>query len=188
MIGSFSEPFLRELRSAVDIPVVSVAEAVFLTACSLGRQSAPITNDPAIAGLVRRSIAEHGLEQRVQPPRAITPPFNEFELSAAFSDPTALLDAFRAAAEAAVSGGAEVIIPAEGVLSECLHHHGITQLAGAPVLDSFGVAWLYAAMMIRLRQSTGLSVSRVGDFRRDDPALIQELVGHQPIHHKKETS
>ena len=69
VVGSFSEPFLRELRSAIDISVVSVTEATMLVACSIGRLAAPISNDPAIAWLVRQSIETHGLQPRIQPPR-----------------------------------------------------------------------------------------------------------------------
>jgi Asp/Glu/hydantoin racemase len=177
VIGSFSEPFLAELRSAVDIPVVSVAEATFLVACSIGRLAAPITNDPGVARLVRRSVAGHGLQQRVQPPRSITPACNEFDLAAAFSDPGRLVPAFTAAARAAIAADADVIIPAEGVLSECLYHHNVTRIDSVPVMDAFGVAWLHAAMLVRLRASTGLSVSRAGEYRRDDPQLIHELAG-----------
>ena len=36
VLGSFSEPFLREIRSAVDIPVASVVESSVLVGCSLG--------------------------------------------------------------------------------------------------------------------------------------------------------
>jgi Asp/Glu/hydantoin racemase len=175
VVGSFSEPFLAELRSAVDIPVVSVAEATFLVACSIGRLAAPITNDPGVARLVRRTIADHGLQQRVQMPRSIAPALNEFDLAAAFADPGRLLPAFTAAARAAIAADADVIIPAEGVLSECLHHHKVTHIDSAPVMDAFGVAWLHAAMLVRLRAATGLSVSRTGEYRRDDLQLIQEL-------------
>jgi Asp/Glu/hydantoin racemase len=180
VIGSYSEPFLTELRSALDIPVVSVAEATFLVACSIGRLAAPITNDRGVARLVRRSIAHHGLQQRGLKPRAITPALDEFELASAFSEPQAFLASFTSAARAAIADGADVIIPAEGVLSECLHHHRVTSIDSVPVMDSFGVAWLHAAMLVRLRATTGLAVSRAGDYFRDDPQLIDELTRTNP--------
>ena len=98
VLGSYSEPFLRELRSAIDIPIMSVTEATLLVACSVGRLAAPVSNDPAMIDSV-------------------------------------------------------------------------------PVVDSFGVTWAYAAMMVNLRSKTGLSVSRRGDYQRDDVRLISEL-GH----------
>lgn len=176
VVGSFSEPFLRELRSAIDIPVVSVAEATMLVACSIGRRAAPVSNDPAIAWLVGQSIELHGLHSRIQPPVSIEPPLDENQLADAYANPARLLQSFTASARRAILAGADVIIPAEGVLSEFLHGQGITAVDEVPVMDSFGVAWSYAAMMAGLRARTGLSVSRARHYRRDDPQLISELV------------
>jgi hypothetical protein len=61
------------------------------------------------------------------------------------------------------------------VLSEFLYSNKITKVDSVPVMDSFGVTWAYAVMMVDLRASTGLSVSRKGDYQRDDPELISEL-------------
>ncbi len=175
VVGSYSEPFLRELRSAVDIPVVSIAEATFLVACSIGRLAAPISNDPGVVTLVRQSIDMHGLDRRIQSPRSITPPLNELQLAEAFSDPSRLIQSFTETARTAIDDDADVIIPAEGVLSEFLYNNEITMIGSVPVIDSFGVTWAYAAMMVDLRSRTGLSVSRRGYYRRDDLPLISEL-------------
>lgn len=176
VVGSFSEPFLRELRSAIDIPVVSVAEATMLVACSIGRRAAPISNDPAIAWLVEQSIDLHGLGRRIQTPISIEPPLDEHQLAAAYSNPARLVQSFTTAARRAIGAGADVIIPAEGVLSEFLHGQGITAIDDVPVMDSFGVAWSYAAMMAGLRSRTRLSVSRKRQYRRDDAQLISDLL------------
>jgi len=53
IIGSFSEPFLQETRSVLDIPVVSLAEASLLTACSLSEQFALISLSSAYARRLR---------------------------------------------------------------------------------------------------------------------------------------
>lgn len=177
VLGSYSEPFLRELRSAIDIPIVSVTEATLLVACSVGRLAAPVSNDPAIARLVRQSIDTHGLDRRTLSPRSITPPLNEFQLAEAFANPSHLIQSFTAAARDAIDDGADVIIPAEGVLSELLYNNKVAMIDSVPVVDSFGVTWAYAAMMVNLRSKTGLSVSRRGDYQRDDVRLISEL-GH----------
>lgn len=176
VIGSFSEPFLRELRSAVDMPVVSVSEATMLVACSIGRRAAPISNDPAIAWLAGQSIELHGLAARIQRPRSIEPALDEHQMAAAFSSPAQLLESFFTTARRAIGEGADVIIPAEGVLSEFLWTHGVKAIERVPVMDSFGVAWCHAAMMARLRAKTGLSVSRERHYRRDDPTLVTDLL------------
>lgn len=176
VVGSFSEPFLRELRSAVDMPVVSVTEATMLVACSIGRRAAPISNDPAIALLVSQSIDMHGLNSRILAPRSIDPPLDEFQMTEAFSKPSQLIQSFTETARRAIEEGADLIIPAEGVLSEFLHSRGVTAIDQAPVMDSFGVTWSYAVMMAGLRSRTGLAVSRKWHYRRDDVQLISDLV------------
>ena len=155
VVGSYSEPFLRELRSAVDVPVVSIAEATFFVACSIGRLAAPVSNDPGIARLVRQSIDAHRLDRRIQSPRSIAPPLDELQLAEAFSNPAHLIRSFTETARKAIDEDADVIIPAEGVLSEFLYNNGVTMIDSVPVLDSFGVTWVYAAMMVNLRSRPG---------------------------------
>jgi Asp/Glu/hydantoin racemase len=182
VIGSFSEPFLRELRSAVDIPVVSLTEASLLVACSLGRYSAPISNAPTTAWMTRMSIEAHGLAGRVLRVQAIDPPLDEPQLARAFDDPAPVIESFMRAAQRAVADGADSIIPAEGMLAELLHSQGVTTISGAPVVDVFGTAWAYAAMLVRLRRHAGMQVGRAWHYRRDDAGLVRELaLGARPI-------
>ena len=50
--------------------------------------------------------------------------------------------------------------------------NGITDISGVPVMDVIAVAWRYAVMLVRLRQTCGLQVSSVGHYARADPGLI----------------
>jgi allantoin racemase len=175
VIGSFSEPFLREIRSVLDIPVVSVLEASMLVACSLGHSVAPIANAPAIASMVQVAVEKHGLTQRILACAALEPALHEAQLARAFGQPEPVLDAFRQSARAALRHGAEVIIPAEGVLATLVSANGLAAVDGAPVVDVFAVSWRYGVMMARLRQDRGLQVSTVGHYARGDQALIQLL-------------
>ena len=176
VIGSFSEPSLRELRSAVDIPVVSLTEASLLVACSLGRYSAPISNAPTTAWTTRMSVEAHALGARVLRVGAIDPPQDEVQLARAFGDPQPVIDAFWRAASRAVADGADTLIPAEGMLAELLHANGVTVVDGAPVIDVFGTAWAYASMLVRMRQCGGQQVSRAWHYRRQHPDYLHELM------------
>lgn len=175
VIGSFSEPFLRELRSAVDIPVVSLTESSLLVACSMGRYSAAVSNSPTTAWMTRMSVDAHGLAGRVLRVQSIEPPLDEPDLAAAFANPGPVIESFRRAAMKAIAEGADVIIPAEGMLAELLHVNGITRIQSAAVLDVFAVTWAYAAMLAGLRSSTKLEVGRQWHYRRDDAALVRQL-------------
>jgi Asp/Glu/hydantoin racemase len=172
VMGSFSDPFIREMRSAVDIPVVSLTETALLIGCSLGRNLVAISNAPAVAWMTRTSVDAYQLQSRVLDVTAIDPPMDEPALAAGYADPGPVIAAFTRAAERAVAAGADVIIPAEGVLAQLLIINGVKSIAGAPVLDVFGAAWSYALMMARLWERTGLRVGRAWQYRREDTELI----------------
>lgn len=175
VVGSFSEPFLRELRSAVDIPVVSITEASFLIGCSLGRYSVAIANGPQTAWMTRMSAEAHGLGNRVMRVDSIVPALEEPDLADAFRNPQPVIDSFMANARRAVADGADVIIPAEGILAEVLYFNNITRIDNACVIDVFGSAWAYALMLARLREMSGTLVGRAWHHRRDDRGFVQEL-------------
>src|SRR5262249_23498440 len=112
---------------------------------------------------------------RVLDVTSIDPPMDEPALARGYADPGPIIAAFSRAAERAVAAGADVIIPAEGVLAQLLVINGVTSIAGAPVLDVFAVAWSYAQMMMGLGARTGLRVGRSWQYRRDDVDLIRSL-------------
>jgi allantoin racemase len=175
IIGSFSEPFLREIRSAVDIPVASLTESALLVGCSLGRYLALISNAPAVQWMSRTAVEKHHLGARVLDVVSLDPPLDEPALARAYADSERVIASFTATAQKLVARGADVIVPAEGVMAELLIQHGVRFVAGAPVLDVFGVVWAYARMQLRLWHKTGLRVGRSWHHRRDDPALIAQV-------------
>ena len=174
LIGSFSEPLLREIRSAVDIPVIGILESSMLVSCSLGKRIAPIANAPEISFIVQTAVEKHGLESRVLPCVPIDPPMHEAQLlAAAASKPEAVLEAFTRAARSAIAQqGADVIVPAEAVLATLMIAGKLRQIDGAPVVDVLAMAWRYALMMIRLRRDAGIGISRSGAHARHDPELV----------------
>jgi allantoin racemase len=176
VIGSFSEPYLRELRSAVDIPVISITEASLMVACSLGKLSAAVSNAPTTAWMTRLSVEAHGMNSRVLEVTSIEPALHEPALAEAFNNPAHAIESFRNTALKAIHAGADVIIPAEGMLAEILWANGVREIEGAAVVDVFGTAWSYAHMMVRLRQHSGMQVSRRWHYQRPDPAYLRQLV------------
>jgi Asp/Glu/hydantoin racemase len=172
VIGSFSEPFLREIRSAVDIPVASLTESALLVGCSLGKYLALISNAPAVQWMTKTAVDKHGLGARVLDVVSLDPALEEPALAAAYADPAPIIANFTSAAERLVARGADVIIPAEGVLAELLVRHGLREVAKAPVIDVFAVMWTFAMMQVQLWSKTGLRVGRSWHHRRDDAALV----------------
>jgi Asp/Glu/hydantoin racemase len=165
VMGSFSEPYLREMRTAVDIPVASLTEAALLTGCSLGSQIGLISNAPNVAYMTRLSVAKHHLEARVLSVTSLSPGMDEYELIAAREDPSALIAAFTNTARDLIAKGADVIVPAEGVMAEIFAHKGLKQIDKAVVIDVFAAAWSHALNLVRLRRA-GIGTSRAWLYSR----------------------
>jgi allantoin racemase len=175
VISSYTEPFLTEARAAVDIPVVAMPESTLLTACSVAKQSAIITVGPEIGWLARGIIERHGLQARVAGIFPVSPPVSEPAIVRSFDDPSALLTSFHTAAAAAIEAGADVLIPAEGILNEVCVAHGLRDIDGVSVMDAVGVAFEHALMMCRLRAGTGLHAGRRWTYRRPPAETMARL-------------
>jgi Asp/Glu/hydantoin racemase len=160
ILGSFSEPFLPEIRSILDIPVVSMPESALLTACMYAERFALIPLARAGVKRVSALVQRHGLGQRVTDIQALSTPVTEDELEAALAAPQKVMDDFISVARSLVDEGADVVIPAEGVLSELLFWNGVREIDGATVMDCIGNAMAHAEMLVRLKRSTGMGVGR----------------------------
>ena len=175
VIGSYSEPFLREARSAVNIPIISMAESTLLTACSVATYSVLVTMSPRIAWMITRIVEHHGLAHRVAGVNYLDPGMDEIALTAAIDEPAAFIERFAAAARRGVDRFADVIIPAEGIMNEILFAHEVVELEGVSVMDSTAVAWLHAEYMVKLARATGLHPGRQWDYARLDDESMARL-------------
>jgi hypothetical protein len=175
VISSFTEPFLTEARSVVDIPVVAMPESTLLTACSVGRLAAIISVGPEIGWIARSMVERHGLRERVAGIFPLDPPVSEPAIVRALAEPDELLHSFRTAAAAAIAANADVLIPAEGILNEVCVVHGIGEIDGAVVLDAVGVTFEHALMMCRLWRA-GLRPGRRWTYRTPPAGVLTRLL------------
>ena len=175
VIGSYSEPFLKEIRSAIDIPVTSILETTLLVGCSLGSKLGFVTTSPNVVGMIRKAVAFHQMETRVADVLSMEPPLEGAPLHSSFADPAELIARFEKDAARAIANGADVIIPAEGIIAVILTEAGFTRFQDAPVMDVFGVTWSYAVMLATLRAKANLGVTRRGWYGRPDEELIRLL-------------
>lgn len=180
VLGSFSEPYLPEIRSLLDIPVISMAEVALQVACTLGETVGLVTVAPAYARRVRMLVRRHGLESRVTLVRAIAGDLDEAGLDRAIADPAAVVGSFRETARQAVADGADVIVASEGVLNQIVHGNGIKSIDGATVVDCVGSALLYAEFAVNLRKRTGIGTTRRGIYAKPPPDLLAELDAQRP--------
>lgn len=166
-VSCFFDPGLTEARSVVDIPVVSTCETAFLVASAVGGSYGLVGLDAAHARFLRGLAAAYGVTDRIAAVVPLRPSMTEADM-----DSADLLDRVDRAAQECVAAGADLLIPAEGVLNTTLMRKGVRELGGVPVLDAYGALLAHAEMLVRLRRSTGLSTSRTGRYARP-PAEVQ---------------
>lgn len=174
-VSCFIDPGLEQARSLVDIPVVSSCETALLMSSFIGRRFALLALDEHNATLLRELVARYGADHRVLTVEALDPPVTEFELDRAFADGRDFLARFSRQAERLVERGADVIIPAEGVVNAVLARNRLREIGGTPVLDSYGTVLATAETLVRLRRATGFEVGRRGAYARPSPAMLSQV-------------
>jgi allantoin racemase len=124
---------------------------------------------------LRRLVAFYGYGDRVATVAALDPSMDEFELDRAFAGSPEFVARFTEQARKLVSLGADVIIPAEGVLNTVLVRNNVRRIDGIPVLDSYGSLLGLAETLVRLRRRSGLSTSRGGAYASTPAGLTDNL-------------
>jgi allantoin racemase len=176
VLGCFYDPALREARSLVEIPVLGMAETAMLVACAVGRKFAIVSLSAAEATAAAELVCSYGLAERMACSISLKPAITESEIESLQAGGGAtLINAFEAACKAGQEFGAEVIIPAEGVLNEFL----VSEHAAGPgevvVLDAIGVLWKQAESFIGMHRALGLGVSRQGLDRKATAPEVDRL-------------
>jgi allantoin racemase len=175
VIGTFAEPALRELRSLVDIPVISAFEASVLAGCSIAPKMAFLVLSEQTVPYVEASIERHRFASRVSGIELVASAMLETELEREFEAPAAYLERFKAAARKAIAAGADAVIPAEGMVAAIVAVNGLQEVDGVPVIDSVGTAILAAEHAITLKQRLGIKPSRLRAYTRPTPAALAAL-------------
>jgi allantoin racemase len=158
--ASFSEPILPELRALLAIPVVSMPEACFVAASTSAPKIGLVTLNKHIIPFIEKSISLHNWKDRVSGIHVIEGDISETELDAEYSEPNHYLELLRAGARAAIHGGAQVVIVAEGVLGMMAADNGLREVDDVPLVDIIATPVLFAEFAIRLKQCTGVAQSR----------------------------
>lgn len=180
VVGTFIEPFLRELRSAVRIPVLSSLEATLLVGCSVAQTVSLVTINDALRWSLQTSIERHRLGSRAGPVLTLDPPLDEAAAIALLADPTAGVTSLVAAARRAVAAGADAVIPAESILALLAAREGVREVDGAAVLDAIGTPIAMAEMMVTLWRRTGLRTGRRWHMPVPPPELMDLFVSRLP--------
>lgn len=116
--------------------------------------------------IIEPLVVDYGFRDRLAGIDQLRPPLTALDLDQGFSGSAELMERLRENARRLIARGADVLIPAEGVLNTLMVRNELTEVAGVPVLDSYGVVLAMAEMLVNLRARTGLRVSRAGTYLR----------------------
>ncbi|MBW8268012.1 aspartate/glutamate racemase family protein [Caldovatus aquaticus] len=179
LLGNIADPGLRAAREMARVPVLGLCETALLTACQMGASIGLVVANDKHGARVAENVAGYGLSSRVAAVERMRLE-RLADLDAAFAEGPVrerILGAFRAAAEACVARGAEVVIPAVGVAMVLIAEAGIVEAGrGAPVLNG-AIALLKAGeAAVKLdRLMGGRFTSRRGAYAQPPPEQIEEL-------------
>jgi allantoin racemase len=158
LIGNIADPGLREAREITGIPVLGLCETSAHLACMQGANFALITGNEKHAPQIIENIGRYGLKDNLHSVRRMTVE-RLVDLDAAFNDAAVrarLLGEFLSAARAAAADGAEVIIPAIGVLMALLADEKIYCVdERVPVLSGVTALVKMGEAAVRMRALSG---------------------------------
>jgi allantoin racemase len=167
VLACYGDPGLAAAREVSPVPVVGIAEASMLMACTIAHSFSIVTVLPRVRPLLETMVRLHGLETRCASIR-VTP----LSVLDCERDPTA--------AEREIVKAARLAIDEDGAEAICLGCAGMGPLdkavqgqIGVPVLD--GVAC--AVKLVEGLVDYGLATSRVAAYKEPEP---KEIVGYSP--------
>lgn len=167
VIACYGDPGLHAAREVSPVPVVGIAEASMLMACTVAHSFSIVTVLPRVRPMFESMVRMHGLEHRCASIR---------------TTPLSVLDCERdpEAAGREIVKASRLAIEEDGAEAICLGCAGMGPLdkrvegeLGIPVLD--GVAC--GVKMIESLVDYGLQTSRVAAYKHPEP---KELVNYSP--------
>jgi len=176
-------PMIREIRTLVDIPVTGYGESSALVACQLGQRFAVMTFVPQFPALYASRIESYGLSERCA--GVFHTGFLFRDVLAGFEKPGPLIERFMEAARRVIRDhGADVIIGGSMPLSVLLAANGVSRVDNVPVVDGLAATIKMAELMVDLKRTSGLTVSREGWFNAaPDRQRVRQAMGFYRLEH-----
>lgn len=170
-IATLPDIGFEEVRSLVDIPVVTYGQTSVLAAAGLGDRVGIVNFIGALDPQIRRNMRNYALDALVGPIVQVDAAFHD--VMAAYAEPAPLLDAFTKATRTAIAEGANVIVPGEGPLNVFLADQGVSRVDEVPVVDSLGTCVKTAELRAQQYRATGLRPARNGFlYAQPDRAVV----------------
>jgi allantoin racemase len=155
VIGCFYDGGLRELREALTMPVVGMAEASLLLATTMGHKFSVIVGRRKWIPKMSDNVVLQGLERRLASFRSV-----EMGIPDVLADPELFFDrVLEEGRRAVVEDGAEVIVLSE-IATPAFWERAREELP-VPLVDPGVACWKWAELVADLHEKQGMSHSKV---------------------------
>jgi allantoin racemase len=177
LIGNVFEPGLHALREVLNIPVLGLCEASIHLACMMGAGFSIVNVNPKFVRKVTENIAGAGLSGRLVSIETMQIERGKV-LDRAFEDPIlcrAVIDQFEAAARRGIAQGAEVIIPAGGIVMAILARSGVHAVDRATIVNGVIGLLKVAELAVQMKQLTGQFTSKSMMYAPPSGELLRDI-------------
>ena len=158
LIGNIADPGLAACKEIANIPVLGLCESTIHMACMMGARFSLVTLNEKFTSRILDNVARYELKGRLASVARMRIE-NIADLEAGLSDKSArdrIVEEFLQAANGAVADGAEVVIPAGGILMALLFQAGIILADdGAPILNGISALVKTGEMAVKMDRLMG---------------------------------
>ena len=181
LLTCFDDPLQWQLRSLIDIPVVSYGEACMTYGTMMGEKLGIVVAMDYNPARTREQINRLGLTNRVAGVRAFNIP--ESVLAEGYVNAEYVIEEFKKVARKLIEDGADVIIPGCGFYSPILrlakgmedkYPNGLDEVDGVPVMDVLSVGIQTAEMMVHLKDAGCKWISRKGRYTLPKQSMLED--------------
>jgi Asp/Glu/hydantoin racemase len=159
-VGCYTDPCLPEVRDTVGIPAVYIMQTSMHFACMLGEKFAFMGYDTTTLRIMEQLAQRYQLQHRLAGVGNIRAQLSKSDEW--FSDPGPILDRFGTEARKCIAQGADVLIPACGVLNQVLRENKVREIDGCRILDGSSLLIKVTEAMADLHRLGGTPWSRGG--------------------------
>lgn len=168
IVGCFGDPFLLAIRNELGIPVAGFGESALLLALTMGRRIGLVSPTEELNERIRAQIDSYGLGACIAGIVATSETGAQQEIG--LIDAGITIETFCQAARKLIAMGADVLIPACGLMSPPLrlalgkekdYPQGLIAVDGVPVIDIVSAAMLQLNALLHNKQRGGAWKPRV---------------------------
>ena len=177
LIGNIGDPGLYEGREMTRFPVLGLCETSLHLACMMGHKFGLVTVNEKFTPRILENVERYGLAKRLGGVHFMKVD-RLLSLDEAYNDKKKrdrLFDQFFDAAEKTAKQGAEVIIPAGGVVMALLAHAGLYRVGDVPILNGITALIKMGEMAVRLNKIMGGFTSKRSTFAPPPPHVLEEI-------------